>query len=279
MKSVLLDKHDRIALLTINRPDKMNALNIETVQAIHQQVTAVRDDADVDVVVLTGAGDRSFVAGADISELHRLTPAEAHHFARYGQEVFSLINGLSKPVIAAVNGFALGGGCELALAAHMRVAAPTAFFGLPEVTLGVIPGYGGTQRLPRLVGTGKAIEMIASGKMVGAEEALTIGLVNRVIDSLVRDERGEVALNPKGKPSLDRDKFLEGVMKFAGQFQKTAQPAVRLALDAVKKGMESSMTEALELEAALFGMVCATDDMKEGTAAFLEKRPARFTGK
>jgi len=278
MSTVLLEKQDRIGVMTINRPDKMNALNIETVHAIRDQVAIAREDADIDVLVITGAGDRSFVAGADIAELHDLTPAAAFEFARFGQEVYSMIENMNKPVIAAVNGFALGGGCELALAAHMRVAASSAFFGLPEVTLGVIPGYGGTQRLPRLVGKGKAIEMIASGRMVGADEAASIGLTNLVVDARARDDKGQLLENAKGKHFLDRDVFMDAVMTFAGQFLKTAQPAVRLALDAVNRGMESSMTEALELEATLFGLVCATDDMKEGTQAFLEKRPAKFSG-
>ncbi len=278
MSNVLLERDGAVALITINRPDKMNALNVDTVTELGERLQEVRDDKDARVVIVAGAGDRAFVAGADISEINSLSPQEAEQFAQRGQEVFNMLENLGKPVIAAVNGFALGGGCELALAASMRVAAHNAKFGLPEVTLGVIPGYGGTQRLPRLIGKGRAIELIASGKMIPAATAHAIGLVNQVVDSRQVDESGELVTDDKGRPRFDRELFMKEVMEFAQQFLKPSPAAIRIALNAVNEGTEIGLSESLQLEAALFGKVCDTDDMKEGTQAFLEKRSPQFKG-
>ncbi|MBC8478693.1 MAG: enoyl-CoA hydratase/isomerase family protein [Candidatus Delongbacteria bacterium] len=278
MSNVLLERAGAVALVTINRPDKLNALNVETVSELGKVLEEVRSDNSCRVVIVTGAGDRAFVAGADISEINPLSPAEAEQFAQRGQQVFNQLENLGKPVIAAVNGFALGGGCELALAASMRVAAHNAMFGLPEVTLGVIPGYGGTQRLPRLIGKGRAIEMIASGKLVNASAALEMGLVNQVVDARLVDEKGELQTDAKGRPLFDRDLFLQEVDKFARQFLKPSAAAIRIALNAVNNGLETDLVSGMQLEATLFGEVCATADMKEGTLAFLEKRTPQFKG-
>ncbi len=278
MSNVLVERREAIAIITINRPDKLNALNVATVEELGEALEQISDDGTTRVAVLIGAGDRAFVAGADIAEIHPLTPETAAEFARRGQAVFNRLETLGIPVIAAVNGFALGGGCELALAASMRVAAHNANFGLPEVTLGVIPGYGGTQRLPRLVGQGRAVELIASGRMVAAGEAERIGLVNSVIDARQVGEDGELATDAKGRPLFDRELFLTEVLKFARQFLKPSPAAISIALTAVKDGLQKDLAGGLALEAELFGKVCTTEDMREGTAAFLEKRPPDFKG-
>ena len=242
------------ALVTVNRPKALNALNRDLVEALAAAFEELGADPELDGIVLTGAGDRAFVAGADISELRDLTPEAAFQFARRGQEVMRVIEGTGKPVIAAIGGYALGGGLELALACHLRVAGPKARLGLPEVKLGVIPGYGGTQRLPRLIGRGRALRMILTGDPVRSEEALAAGLVDAVHDDAVG---GAAAL-------LDRV-LANGPL------------AVRNALLAVDAGL-SGLEDGLLSEASLFASLAGTDDMREGTGAFLEKRPARFRG-
>ncbi len=256
--SLLYTVDDRIAVITLNRPDKLNALNHETLTELHSAVRMANDDAGVDVIILTGAGEKAFVAGADIAELTKQDAVSGQRFALFGQSVFSEIEQSTKPVIAAVNGFALGGGCELALACHIRIAAENAKFGQPEVNLGVIPGYGGTQRLARVVGWGKAAEMILTGDMVDAAEAHRIGLANRVV------ARGEA---------------LATALTMAATIRGKGQPAVRLALQALRCVPQMGLREGLATEAALFGISCGTDDFREGTTAFLEKRAPNFTGK
>ena len=247
---------DRIAFVTINRPDKLNALNAKAKSELGAAFEAVRSDRAVDVVIITGSGDKAFVAGTDIKELTALDVASGKAFAQDGQSVFAVIENLGKPVIAAVNGYALGGGCELALACHIRIASDKARFGQPEVNLGIIPGYGGTQRLARLVGKGRACEMILTGEPIDAAEALRIGLVNKVVphaELMAAAQTMALAIIAKG------------------------QLAVRYALQAVMLSDETTLTDGLGLEADLFGQCCATNDFKEGTAAFLEKRKPHFT--
>jgi enoyl-CoA hydratase/carnithine racemase len=221
-------------------------------------VLELKREAATRVVIITGSGDRAFVAGADINELADISPAQAKELAQRGQHVFDLIENLGKPVIAAINGFALGGGCELALACHLRVAADGAKIGQPEVKLGLIAGYGGTQRLPRLIGEGRALELLLTGEPVDAAEAFRLGLVNRVVP---------------------REKLLDECRALAKKILAAGPVAVRLTLEAVGRGLALSLDEGLALEADLFGLVAATPDMKEGTRAFLEKRPARFQGR
>jgi enoyl-CoA hydratase len=257
MSFVLVDKVDRIAWVTLNRPEKLNALNNEVLKQLEQVFADLEHDAEVGVVVLTGAGEKAFVAGADIAELQSLDTAAARVQALSGQAVFQRIEALPKPVIAAVNGFALGGGCELALACHIRIASETARFGLPEVSLGVIPGYGGTQRLPRLVGKGVALDLILSGEMVPAAEALRMGLVSRVV------------------PQADLRATAE---KLARTILSRGPLALRSALAAVHDGLEMAQDKGLQYEASLFGLLAATQDMQEGMGAFLEKRTAVFKG-
>jgi enoyl-CoA hydratase len=257
MSFVLVEKADRIAWVTLNRPEKLNALNNEVLKDLELVFAALEQDAEVGVVVLTGAGEKAFVAGADIAELKTLDTAGARVQALRGQAVFQRIEAMPKPVIAAVNGFALGGGCELALACHIRIASENARFGLPEVSLGIIPGYGGTQRLPRLVGKGIALDMILSGEMVPAAEALRMGLVSRVVPQAeLRATAGKLA-----KTILSRGPL-----------------ALRSALAAVNEGIEMPQEQGLLYEASLFGLLAATQDMQEGMAAFLEKRQAGFKG-
>ncbi|MBK8725082.1 MAG: enoyl-CoA hydratase/isomerase family protein [Holophagaceae bacterium] len=257
MSVLTVETVNRIAWVTIQRPEKMNALNQEVLKELDCAFAGLEHDAGVGVVVLTGAGEKAFVAGADISELRELDSASARVQGLKGQGVFQRIEDLPKPVIAAVNGFALGGGCELALACHLRVASENARFGLPEVSLGTIPGYGGTQRLPRLVGKGVALDMILSGEMVNAAEALRMGLVSRVF------------------PQAD---LKAGVEKLAATLLGRGPLALRSALSAVHQGLEMPQDQGLQFEAALFGLLAASQDMKEGMGAFLEKRPAAFTG-
>ncbi len=257
MTFTLVEKADRIAWVTLNRPEKLNALNNEVLEELEQIFADLEQDAEVGVVVLTGAGEKAFVAGADIAELRTLDTAGARVQALRGQAVYQRIESLPKPVIAAVNGFALGGGCELALACHIRIASETARFGLPEVSLGLIPGYGGTQRLPRLVGKGVALDMILSGDMVPAADALRMGLVSRVV------------------PAAD---LKAAATKLAKTILSRGPLALRSALAAVNEGLEMPQEQGLQYEAALFGLLAATQDMQEGTGAFLEKRPAVFKG-
>jgi enoyl-CoA hydratase len=247
-----------VAVLTVQRPHRLNALDASTLDELRQAVLDLQQDESVRCVIVTGAGDKAFVAGADISEIAGDTSEGARQRALRGQHVFDLIERLGKPVVAAVNGFALGGGCELAMACTLRIAADTARFGQPEINLGLIPGFAGTQRLARLVGKTKAMEMILTGSAISASDALAIGLVNRVVPAadLMKDVRA-IAAELAAKPPI----------------------AMRYAMEAVNNGLEMPFAEACRLEASLFGMVAATEDMREGTRAFLEKRKAAFTGK
>jgi len=255
---IQLDREGRIARVTINRPDKLNALNRETLRELDRAFAEVAADDAIGGAILTGAGDRAFVAGADIAELTEMDPVAAREHALEGQALFTSIEELGKPVIAAINGYALGGGCELAMACTLRVASEKARFGQPEVGLGVIPGFGGTQRLGRLVGRGRALELLLTGEMIDAPEALRIGLVNRVVppDSVMDEARG----------------LLEKILA-------QAPLAVRYAMEAAHHGLEMPLEEGLFLEANLFGVTFGTEDMKEGTGAFLEKRKPEFKGK
>ncbi len=249
---------DGIGYVTINRPEKLNALNRTVMDELDRCFREMSLASTVRAVILTGAGEKAFAAGADINELAAQTPAEGREKAIHGQGVLDRIERLGKPVIAAVNGFALGGGCELALACTLRVAAEKARFGQPEVKLGLIPGYGGTQRLPRLVGPGRALQLILTGEMITAAEAYEMGLVNRVVP---------------------QNELMGAAEALARQMMANAPQAVRFAMEAVRQGLEMSQEQGQALEATLFGLCCATADMKEGTRAFLEKRPARFVGK
>ncbi len=249
---------ERVAWITINRPDKLNALNRATVAEIGAAATRAAGDPSVGVIVVTGAGDRSFVAGADIAEMAALDAEGAQRFSRELMASFGALEEAGKPVIAAVNGFALGGGCELALACHVRIASDSARFGQPEVGLGLIPGAGGTQRLQRLVGRGRALDLILSGEAIDAAEALRIGLVERVV------------------PGAE---LRATVTAYAGKLLAKSPKALARALDAVLAGGEVALPEALELEAAMFGLCFATEDMREGTRAFVEKRKPKFSGR
>jgi enoyl-CoA hydratase len=258
LENVLYEKKGAIAYVTLNRPKVLNALNQRTWQDLRAAFEDARDDADVRGVILTGAGDKAFIAGADISELAQVTAVQAERSSTYGQEVLHLVENLGKPVIAAVNGFALGGGCETAMACTIRIAIENAKFGQPEVKLGVIPGGGGTQRLPRLVGKGRALQLILSGEMIGAREAYRIGLVNEVV------------------PAAELITRAEGILK---QIFSNAPLAVKYSLEAVNKGLETSQAEGLSLEASYFGLCAGTEDKTEGTQAFLQKRAAQFHGR
>src|SRR2546423_2230955 len=256
--NIRFDRKDQIAYVTINRPKVLNALNAATMGELRTVFTQLKDDGNVRVVILTGAGEKSFVAGADIGELEKNNPVEAKEYTHRGQAVLDLIENLGKPVIACINGFALGGGCEIALACTMRLAGENAKFGQPEVKLGIIPGYGGTQRLPRLVGKGVAMQLVLAGEMITAQEAYRIGLVNEVT--------APADLTPRAEA-------------IAQKIIANAPLAVQYAMEAVNKGMEMTLAEGLYLEATLFGVCCATEDKKEGTTAFLEKRAAQFKGR
>ena len=252
-----VETSDHIATVTVNRPDKLNALNADVVSGLFDAFRALAADADVRAVLLTGSGEKAFVAGADISELARMTPISGIDVSRAGQVAFRFIETMRKPVIAAINGFALGGGLELALACHLRWASENAKLGLPEVKLGIIPGYGGTVRLPRLVGRGRALEMILSGEMIDAAEAHRIGLVNKVVP----------------QPEL-----LSGARALAAKMIANGPVALALAIEAVDHGYNVTTEDALRLESNLFGLLAATSDMREGMSAFLEKRKAEFKG-
>jgi len=256
-ENLILDVKDGIARVTVNRPKVLNALNEKTVREIHAVFSSLRDNPDVGVVILTGSGEKAFVAGADINELAVMTPLQGEASSKLGQLALREIELLGKPVIAAINGFALGGGCELALACHIRFASESAKLGLPEVGLGIIPGYGGTQRLPRIVGLGVALELITTARMIDAQEALRIGLVNRVL------------------PPAD---LLPHCEKVAGEILSRGALAIRYAMDAAIRGLETDLTQGLEREAGHFGLLAATKDMHEGLKAFLEKRKPTFTG-
>ena len=256
--TLLFSVDGRIATVTINRPEKLNALNAVAKKELHAVFSSIRNDASIDVVILTGAGEKAFVAGTDIAELTTLDTATGREFSARGQEVFNLIEHLGKPVIAAVNGYALGGGCELALACHLRVASENAKFGQPEVNLGIIPGYGGTQRLARLIGRGRAMELILTGDLVDATEALRMGLVNAVV------------------PLQD---LLPRARSLAETIAGKGQVAIRMALKAVNMTEETGLGDGQQLEASLFGVCCGTADFAEGTRAFLEKRKPVFQGR
>src|SRR5712672_975889 len=258
MENVKLEKKNQIAYVTIDRPKVLNALNMATMQELWQVFSELKDDKQIRVVILTGGGEKAFVAGADINELAKNNTVEAKEYTHRGQNVLNLIENLGKPVIACINGFALGGGCEIALACTMRLASENAKLGQPEVKLGIIPGYGGTQRLPRLVGKGVAMQMVLAGEMITAQDALRIGLVNEVVAPADLIPRGEA---------------------IAAKIIANAPLAVQYAMEAVNKGLEMPLAEGLYLEAVLFGVCCATEDKKEGTSAFLEKRAAQFKGK
>lgn len=247
---------DRIATLTVNRPDKLNALNAATIGELGAAIDELQERDDVSAVILTGAG-RAFIAGADISELSGKTALEGQRLARRGQEIFRRFETSRKPTIAAVNGFALGGGCELAMSCHIRIASEVAKFGQPEVKLGLIPGYGGTQRLPRLVGRGRALQLLLTGEMIDAQEAYRIGLVNRVVPA---------------------DQLVAAATGMIQQMLMNAPLGIASCLDLVDCGLEMPLDDALVLEATQFGVLISTSDTSEGTRAFLEKRPPRFTG-
>ena len=257
-ENLLTERDGAVLIVTVNRPDKLNALNSRTVEELGRAMEEARTDDGVRAVVLTGAGEKSFVAGADINELAVQSPVSGREHARSGQAVFDRIEQLGKPVIAAVNGFALGGGCELAMACTLRLAADTAKFGQPEINLGLIPGYAGSQRLPRLVGRGRALELLLTGDPIPADEALRIGLVNKVYPAA---------------------QLMTEARALAQKLASKAPIAVRYILDAVAGGLEMSFADAQTYEATLFGLIATTDDMREGTRAFLEKRKPAFQGR
>ncbi len=258
LENLLIDRDGAVAIITINRPKVLNALNTQTMDELRRTILALKHDDGVRAVILTGAGEKSFVAGADINELAVQTPAGGREHALRGQHVLDLIENMGKPVVAAVNGFALGGGCELAMACTLRIASDTARFGQPEINLGIIPGYAGTQRLARLTGAGRALELLLTGDHVTAQEAHRLGLVNRVV------------------PAAD---LMSEARKLAAALASKAPLAVRYIIDAVNKGSQMTLPEAQVFEATLFGLVASTEDMREGTRAFLEKRKPDFKGK
>lgn len=257
-QNLTVETADRIATLTVNRPDKLNALNAETIRELGEAVAALNGDDGIGGVIVTGSGAKAFVAGADISELVKMSPVDGIETSRLGQRVFRSIELSRKPWIAAVNGFALGGGAELALACHLRVASTSARFGLPEVKLGIIPGYGGTLRLPRIVGKGRALELILSGEMIDAAEAHRIGLANRVVEP---------------------DALLDETRSLMTTILANGPVALGLAIESVTRGLEMDLDDAEAMESSLFGFLASTEDMREGMTAFLEKRKAEFRGK
>jgi enoyl-CoA hydratase len=257
-ENLLVDRDGAVGVVTINRPKVLNALDSQTIRELGQVMEELQQDAAIRAIVLTGAGDKSFVAGADINELAALSPVEGKDHARTGQAVLDFIEQLGKPVVAAINGFALGGGCELAMACTMRIAADSARLGQPEINLGIIPGYAGSQRLPRLVGKGIALEILLTGDMISATRAHEIGLVNRVV------------------PAAE---LMNAAKSLAAALASKAPVAARYIMAAVNHGFEMSQSDAQFLEATLFGLVAATEDMKEGTRAFLEKRQAEWKGR
>ena len=256
--NILLEKKPPVATVTVNRPNKLNALNTATFLELEQAFTDIRDDTSIRGVLVKGAGEKAFVAGADISEIQNLGLRDGIEFSRLGQRVFRLIETLNKPVIALINGFALGGGCEFTMACHIRLATPQSKFGQPEVNLGLIPGYGGTQRLPRLIGRGLALELLLTGDMIDAERAYSIGLVNRIVEAGELEEAGQ---------------------KLLVKILSKGPLAVKNMLEVVQRGLEGTLEEGIALESDYFGITCASEDMKEGTSAFLEKRKAEFKGR
>jgi enoyl-CoA hydratase len=256
--NLLLERDGPVATLTVNRPQVLNALNTQTLDELRRAILELKQDEAIRAVILTGAGEKSFIAGADINELAVQSPTGGREHAVTGQHVLDLIEQMGKPVIAAINGYALGGGCELAMACTVRIAADTAKLGQPEINLGLIPGYAGTQRLARIVGKGRALELLLSGDPVTAQDAHRLGLVNRVV------------------PAAD---LMTEAKKLAVSLASKAPVAVRYILEAVNKGLEMPLAQAQIFEATLFGLVASTEDMREGTAAFLEKRKPAFKGK
>ena len=257
-ENILVEKKNSIAYVTVNRPKVLNALNMATMEELRAAFTDIKDDTSVRVAILTGSGEKAFIAGADIGELSKHNPVSAKEYTHRGQSVLDLIENLGKPVIACINGFALGGGCEIAMACTMRLASDNAKLGQPEVKLGLIPGYGGTQRLPRLVGKGIAMQLLLAGEMITAQEAHRIGLVNEVTAAAELIPRAEA---------------------IAQKIIANGPLAVQYTMEAVNKGMEMGLAEGLYLEAVLFGVACATEDKNEGTKAFIEKRAAQFKGR
>jgi enoyl-CoA hydratase/carnithine racemase len=257
-ENIVIEKKNSIAYVTVNRPKVLNALNMATMEELRAAFTDIRDDANIRVALLTGSGEKAFIAGADIAELAKKDAVAGKEYTHRGQSVLDLIENLGKPVIACINGFALGGGCELAMACTMRLASDNAKLGQPEVKLGIIPGLGGSQRLPRLVGKGIAMQLVLAGEMITAQEAHRIGLVNEVTAPADLVPRAEA---------------------IAQKIIANAPLSVQFTMEAVNKGLEMTLPEGLFLEATLFGVACATEDKKEGTAAFLEKRPAQFKGR
>ncbi len=257
-QNIKSEKRNHIAYITIDRPKVLNALNMATMQEIKQAFADAKQDAEVRVVILTGAGEKAFVAGADIGELSQHTPVSAKEYTHHGQAIIDSIENLGKPVITCINGFALGGGCEIAMACTMRLASENAKLGQPEVKLGLMPGYGGTQRLPRLVGKGIAMQLVLTGEMISAQEAHRIGLVNEVVPAAELIPRAEA---------------------IAAKIVANAPLAVHYTMEAVNRGYDLTLADGLFLEATLFGVCCSTEDKNEGTKAFLEKRPAQFKGK
>ena len=258
LENVIYEKKGAIGYVTLNRPKVLNALNGRTWEDLKAAFEDARDDAAIRGIILTGSGDKAFIAGADISELAGVTAVQAEESSSFGQGVLNLIENLGKPVVAAINGFALGGGCETAMAATIRIAVETAKFGQPEVKLGLLPGGGGTQRLPRLIGKGRALQLILTGGMISAQEAYRIGLINEVV------------------PAADLITRAEAIL---AQIFANAPIAVKYSIEAVNKGLETSQTEGLALEASFFGLCAATADKQEGTQAFLQKRAPQFQGR
>ncbi len=256
--NIIYKKRDQISQITINRPKKRNALNRETLQELQKAVDFIKKDDSTRCVIITGAGDKAFVAGADISQFANFDEEAGRQFSQFGQQVFRKIERLNKPVIAAVNGFALGGGCELAMSCHLRLAATNAKFGLPEINLGILPGYGGTQRLPRLIGLSNALHITLTGEMISAEKAKQLGLVSEIIAP---------------------ENLKERAFELASLLTKKAPIAVEYILSSIYQGLGRKMDAGLQIEADYFGKICQTEDMKEGTTAFLEKRQPNFKGK
>lgn len=257
-ENILVEKKNSIAYVTVNRPKVLNALNMATMDELRTAFHDIKNDGGVRVVILTGSGEKAFIAGADINELAAHDAVSGKEYTHRGQSVLNLIDNLGKPVIACINGFALGGGCEIAMACSMRLASENAKLGQPEVKLGIIPGYGGTQRLPRLIGKSRAMQLVLTGEMINAQEAHRIGLVNEVTAPAELIPRAEA---------------------IAQKIIANAPLAVQYSLEAINKGLEMTLPEALYLEAVLFSVACSSEDKKEGTTAFLEKRTAQFKGK
>ncbi|MFC2088430.1 enoyl-CoA hydratase-related protein [Calditrichota bacterium] len=257
-KNILFEKNGEILTITINRPDKLNALNKETLMELGTAFEKIEANNSIKGVIITGSGDKAFVAGADILEISSLDNISGTEFALEGQEVFNKIEQCSKPVVAAINGFALGGGCELAMACHVRIANGDAKFGQPEVNLGVIPGFGGTQRLPRIIGKGRALELLMTGNMIDAQEAYRIGLVNQV---------------------TSKENLLDSAINILNKMAEKGPYAIEMIITAVNNGLDKNLSTALSEEANLFGQTCATEDKQEGISAFLEKRKPNFSGK